>query len=486
MKCCYSALIRVIHQGLALKSSSGFFPILACSLGMALVALWLGSLHAAAHPSQSQKYAAGEVYCVKAAGGSYPACDHIYNTVQAALNAAIGGEEIRVSTGSYNGTAGIVANITKNVALLGGWNGDFTLRDPALYPTILDGRRLGRVVQITGNITPTLDGFTITRGNATFETFNPGKGGGIIITMAGPLIQNNVITNNIAYTKTSSIGDGGGIFTLNTAPTAVISANQIISNAANTGYSGLGGGLCVFNGSITVVRNEISNNIAGRGGGGVYLNGEGSANFDANSIISNLSTISPTATSHGGGIYFQYSAPFTLSNNLIARNGANTSGSGLHIYGVNSDRSMGVLINNTIVHNNFGANDDGIALSGYVTVSLINNIIAFQGHGLYAEHLSTANASYTLFYQNSTGNMAGTGTITNLYAITSLDPLFVSAGSSNYHLQPASPAIDSADPAGIPPALPLDIDGDTRPYGLAVDIGADEALFALFLPVMRK
>ncbi len=111
----------------------------------------------------------GEVYCVKPGGGSYPVCDHVYTTVQAALNAATSGEEIRVTAGRYTGTSGIVANITKKIELLGGWNSDFTVRNPTLYPTILDGRRLGRVVQITGSIAPTLDGFTITGGNANNE-----------------------------------------------------------------------------------------------------------------------------------------------------------------------------------------------------------------------------------------------------------------------------------------------------------------------------
>ena len=49
------------------------------------------------------------------------------------------------------------------------------------------------------------------------------------------------------------------------------------------------------------------------------------------------------------------------------------------------------------------------------------------------------------------------------------DPLFFS--STDFHLQPASPAID----AGLTfKDVPYDFDGNARPNGTAYDIGADE------------
>jgi len=487
MRICFSKSYPSDRRLFVQLSASRLIPLLSFSLGLVLAAAWLINLNpAAAHPVLIQALVPGEVYCVKPGGGSYPVCNHVYTTVQAALNAATIGEEIRVMAGRYTGTSGIVANITKKIKLLGGWNSDFTVRNPTLYPTILDGRRLGRVVQITGSIAPTLDGFTITGGNANNESFNPGKGGGIFVSLAGPIIQNNVITDNIAYTGTTPLGIGGGIYLLNCTSSTVISANQIISNTGSTNDWGLGGGLAAQGSSLKIIRNEIRNNFADRGGGGIYLHGDGAVILDANTIISNLSTFSPTAQSNGGAIYIEFLSPFTMTNNIIAGNGANFHGGGIYIYGVGSDVSTGSLINNTLADNKLGANDEGLSLSGYVTVTLVNNIIANHSIGLYAGHFSIARSYYTLFYQNTTANTSGPGSIISLHTISGLDPLFFSQSSSNYHLHPLSPAIDAGDPAGSPPAPAFDIDGDPRPLGLDVDIGADEARFVLFVPALLK
>ena len=51
------------------------------------------------------------------------------------------------------------------------------------------------------------------------------------------------------------------------------------------------------------------------------------------------------------------------------------------------------------------------------------------------------------------------------------DPLFVDFDGSDYHLQEGSPAIDMGIADGAPPR---DLDGNSRPCGAAVDMGAYE------------
>ncbi len=126
-------------------------------------------------------------------GGNYPC----YSSVQKALDKADPGNRIYVAAGTYTDAVGTVADITETVTLLGGWNASFTIRNPDTYITTLDAQRGGHVVKITGSISPTIDGFTITGGQAdTGTAVDKWKGGGIFSKDASPIISNNVITNN--------------------------------------------------------------------------------------------------------------------------------------------------------------------------------------------------------------------------------------------------------------------------------------------------
>jgi parallel beta-helix repeat protein len=462
------------------------FLLLTLALGLGFILVLLGWL-------------TGQVYVVRAHpgiryvtpdGDDGGLCDSIANrcrTVQRALDVADPFDEIRVTTGIYTDTAGTVATIDKTVTLLGGYDDSFTLRDPSTYRSVLDAKRYGRVVQISGNISPTLDGFVITGGNANDESRARGRGGGILSSGASPIIQNNVITNNIAYTGTSPWGHGGGIYLYQASASAVIRGNRVVSNTASTTYYGLGGGMSLSESAVKVSGNEISGNSAGRGGAGVYLHDSDGMTFEGNLVVGNTAVVSPTGDSYGGGLYFEFTDPFTLTNNVIAQNRVNTAGGGLYVYGSTDIwGSAGTLVNNTIAQNNLGGGGEGVFLAAYTTLTLTNNIIVSHTYGIYAHASCTATARYTLFYDNTSGDTGGYGSISSSYATTGHDPLFMNAAGWNYHLLAGSPAIDAADPAGVPPAPAVDMDGHKRPIGLRVDIGADEARFAIFLPVVLK
>jgi len=54
------------------------------------------------------------------------------------------------------------------------------------------------------------------------------------------------------------------------------------------------------------------------------------------------------------------------------------------------------------------------------------------------------------------------------------DPLFVDPNDSDYHLLPDSPCINTGDPGYIPVAHEIDLDGNSRMIGPAVDMGCYE------------
>lgn len=474
---------KVTERGLTMKAKF-LLCTLALGLGFMLALLaWLTGRVYVVQANPGIRYVAPD----GALGGL---CDSIADRcrrVQRALDVADPLDEIRVTQGIYTDTEGTVATIDKTVALLGGYDDSFAIRDPDVYRSVLDAQRYGRVVQISGNISPTLDGFVITGGNANDESRARGRGGGIFSSGASPIIQNNVITNNIAYTGTSPWGHGGGIYLYQASASAVIRGNRVLSNTASTTYYGLGGGMNLSESAAKVNGNEISGNSAGRGGAGVYLFDSDGVTFEGNQVVGNTAIVSPTGDSYGGGLYVEFTDPFTLTNNVIARNRVNTAGGGLHVYGyTGTSGSAGTLVNNTIAQNNLGGGGEGVFLTGHTALTFTNNIIVSHTYGIYAHASCTATARYTLFYDNTSGDTGGYGSISSSYATTGHAPLFMNPAGWNYHLLAGSPAIDAADPAGVPPAPATDIDGQERPIGLGVDIGADEAQPPIFLPVLFK
>jgi hypothetical protein len=306
---------------------------LGLGLGLTLVLLWLVIGQA------DTTWADPGIRYVSLDGNDGTQCDSIADrcrTVQRAIDVASAFDEIWVATGTYTDAAGPVASITKTVTLLGGWNGGFTTRDPNGYPTTLDAQRNGRVVYVSGNINPTVDGFTITGGNASNAPTGAGRGGGIYSAGATPIIANNVITNNIAYTSTSSRGYGGGIYVSNPPGVAVITGNQVLSNVAGTSYEAYGGGIYLESASSAqVVNNNVLSNTAsitgGLGfGGGITLASGSSTTLTGNRVEGNVAQagLAPTLGSEGGGVYCSGSDDVTISYNLVQYNTASIPANG--------------------------------------------------------------------------------------------------------------------------------------------------------------
>lgn len=496
---------------------------------LALLHTQAGVRVGAAPPVQGV-HSPGELYVRTGASGSACTRDVPCGRVQQALDIADPGDHIYVAGGVYTDPAGTVAVITKTLTLQGGWSADFTARDPISYPTTLDAQELGsvmRIISATGQtVSPTVDGLIITHGDASDDG---GCGGGIYIEGAGALLVNNVISGNVAHS--SGLGYGGGIYLTNSLSSLVISGNVVQGNIASTGGAGYGGGVYLEKGLAAISDSVIQSNtssIADEGiGGGILLRegtgtltgnliqynvgssvsaGEGGGLYSVGSVVvlrdntfrdnvasgpamgnggglyswtdlaltaernvflSNTATLSPTASGNGGGCAIYVARPigsFTMTNNLIAHNRAGEYGDGVFIWSFGVEPPYGSLVNNTIADNAPDEESEGVFIARTGIFTMVNNIVAGHALGITCTQTALVTGSHNLFWDNASDPITATGAILG-------DPCFVDAAAGDYHLSAGSAAIDQGTSDGAPPT---DLDGDLRPVGEGVDIGADE------------
>lgn len=229
-------------------------------------------------------------------------------TIQAAIDAAIDGDEIIVPPGTYRENINFSG---KNIILRS--------TDPAsttvVASTIIDGNNAGSVVTFSGTeeASCVLSGFTITNGYALM-------GGGIFGNGTLATIQYNVITDNFAYPEdpdqvSQPDGCGAGLHGCD----GLIQYNTIWYNRATN----RGGGLYNCNGTIQnnlIYENHAQQFIESFGGGLSNCNGT-----IQNNIIW-YNTAATTIASYGGALY---ECNGTIQNNTMYSNGARESGSGL-------------------------------------------------------------------------------------------------------------------------------------------------------------
>ena len=329
--------------------------------------------------------------------------------------------------------------ITKSITLDGAWDAmcvdpsDLTCSFTAIPcdpgNVTLDALGAGRVISISGNITPTIDCFTITGGDASGLGGDPpanDAGGGIYSQDAAPIIINNVITGNYGCDICPvSYGRGGGIYLLNAPATAVISDNLIANNVADESTWGQGGGIMLRDSDAQVLSNTIEYNRAGHSagyGGGITVK-DGTPIIADNTILHNVA--GQGVQGLGGGIFVWSTTPVTIERNLIAYNQAingpgdpalTSRGGGICYLG---DPTVSAVIRNNTIRYNLASplapqhgEGGGIYLSGLVSPSLVSgntlelNIAGHNhngnGGGIYIDDSEATIADNHLFDNSAT------------------------------------------------------------------------------------
>ena len=342
--------------------------------------------------------------------------------------------------------------LAPKMRILGGFAGhetDESQRDSRLHPTILSGDRFGddqpgqlnrdensgRVVEVVrGNTTSArLDGFTILGGNA--------RTSGVADPVAGNLVM------------------GGGVFAWEGGVSLIDC--EITDNAAQFWGGGVllgpasGGFLiedCRIHGNNRVQTNQAR-------GGGVHIR-----NTDGQIDNTRFSLNSGT---RGGGLYATSGSNIAITNSLFDANDAGSGG------GINLERSIDLSVVNSTFRDNIARGIGGAINMNSNTPLGLHNVVmwgntgvrggaVYGGDSVQSLPASVITVSYS-DVQEGQGDgifLAGRTVLDWGLGNIDVDPLFESAESSA--LGAGSPSIDAADNSQVPDGVTTDLAGQPR------------------------
>lgn len=346
-----------------------------------------------------------------------------YSTIQAAINASVGGDEVVVSPGTYN------ESITLNRAVtVTGLNPG----DPLVtLATVIRGNTTQPVVTFATTGPTALDGLTVTNGSEGVSVL-PGAGGGLI---SKCLIQAN-------YGSGIRLEPGSGGTT--------VSFCRVINNNSS-------GIFAATNTTLTVEAGLVAGNQAG----GIHM-----GSCVSTSIIRDCVIVGNATVDRGGGIYSQDST-VTISNCTIANNQANLGG-GMYFYSLNYPDT--VTVTHSIVWGNTAYTGaafvlDGDAMGWPETFAADYSDIqagTYVGQGHWSWSVASSCFSCDPQFVSAAGPDGNPATWAD----------------NDYHIQRTSPCFNAGNPAFVPASGQTDSDGQARVLYGRVDIGADEFLLA--------
>ena len=412
--------------------------------------------------------------------------------------------------------------IDKKIVIKGGYSNDFLSQDLTTYPTILSGEQ-GIQYDISDNSyhvfyfagsgsSAMVDNCIITEGNANGGVTSTQYGGG---SYGGNFLNcifygNNALNGGAAYNSSmkncdiysnTAVNNGGGIFADLAGITisdCSITNNQVVGE--NYPY---GGG--IYANKITVTNCTITNNYCAGNGGGVYSIGSSST-----SVIFKFCNISHNySKNRGGGIYADY---YSIYNNCYITNNRTTDydaqGGGVYSYGtstpnrftncnITDNNSTGTsslgggvftyrsTFTNCDIVNNSSIGDGGGVYNYYSYNTFLNTIIWGNKQGYFANNISPVTGTYSYCAVEGVV-ISGTGNITLAGQNDGNDPSmfyvrFMNPSNQEYQIHSSSICVDNGDPSFVPTDT-IDIEGNYRIRGNAVDIGSYESEFSLTCP----
>ena len=195
-------------------------------------------------------------------------------------------------------------------------------------------------------------------------------GGGIYV------YESSLTLTNTTISSSSSTSNGGGLFAYN--------SNVNITGSSLTGNSSgnNGGGTTADSSTVTITNSTVSQNSTGINGAGIHLDGTAVVTIDESVISDNV-----VDSGNGGGIAAFDTSSLSLRNSSVLNNRIEDSGNG---GGIAVFSSSSVTVDNSNIANNYSArNGGGLAIFGNegggvdITASTIyNNSVRDYGGGI--------------------------------------------------------------------------------------------------------
>ena len=219
-------------------------------------------------------------------------------------------------------------------------------------------------------------------------------------------------------------GQGGGLYVEGADPRL---DNLIIKNNHSTNF---GGGICIkFDSSPLLDDIIIKNNTADELGGGIYVD------YNASPVMNNIEIVNNSAL-HGGGIFVSQSSQVIINNTLIAQNYERLDIPDYPIdptegYGAIETTGATISLNNCTITDNLGV---GMIVKNGSQVTMINSIYWFNEPIMMTDSSGQETNILSVSYSDIQFGWDGEGNI-------DMNPRFCRPEDMNYYLSANSPAV---------------------------------------------